>query len=140
MLYDILLLSNERDNKNDMNNLQYDDYDYDYDDYDSFENDTLKYIKRKKSSTSKSSAKSKHKHEYVDCLFIERGRNTPYLGSYCKICGKIGETGLPTSEKMPNGFYRMLTAEEIFEEYSDLELIKIDSIWQKYIPINIEER
>lgn len=59
--------------------------------------------KYKKKSTAKPPTKAKHKHVYEPCLFEqlelwylkphERKRNKTQLefGSYCPICGKVGE-------------------------------------------------
>ena len=100
------------------------------------ENDIPKYVKKKHSSTSKSNTKSKHKHEYVDCLLVERDNNKPYPASYCKICGKVNSAlCLDITEDTDFGHKRLLSNEEIFEKYKYLEHIKVDSIWQKYVPI-----
>ena len=65
------------------------------------ENNISKHKKKKESSVSKSSVKSKHKHEYVECLFINN--ETPHRGTCCKICGKIGEVRWFETEKLNNG-------------------------------------
>lgn len=64
-------------------------------------NDVPKYRKK---STAKPPAKAKHKHVYEPCLFEqiemwyakphERKSNRTRLtfGSYCPICGKVGDT------------------------------------------------
>ena len=64
-------------------------------------NDIPKYRKK---SASRPPTKAKHKHIYEPCLFEqlelwyykphERKSNKTYLkfGSYCPICGKVGET------------------------------------------------
>ena len=99
-------------------------------------NDTPKYIKKKNSSTSKADAKSKHKHEYVDCLLVERENNYPYPASYCKICGKVGYSScFEITENTDSGYRRLLSNEEIFEKYKELEQIKVDRHWQKYVPV-----
>lgn len=100
------------------------------------ENDIPKYKKKKESSVSKSGSKSKHKHEYVECLFINHEKAKPYpnRGSYCKICGKIGDIFFDTI--VDNIGRRMMTDDEVWEKYKDLEQIHIDSFWQKYAPIN----
>ena len=100
------------------------------------ENDVPKYIKKKNSSTSKSSTKSKHRHKYVDCLLIERENNRPYPASYCKICGKVNSSlSLEIVEDSEFGYRRLLSNEEIFEKYKDIEHIKVDSCLQKYISV-----
>lgn len=60
--------------------------------------------KYQKKSTARPPAKAKHKHVYEPCLFEqlelwyckphERKSNKTWLkfGSYCPICGKVGET------------------------------------------------
>ncbi len=78
---------------------------------------SLNIRKEKKSNTSKAKNKSKHKHEYIECLFSVDGRMTK--GTYCKICGKVGEilyvAEIDTyeSEKFGRTLYRQLTAEEM---------------------------
>lgn len=103
---------------------------------DCVEREEYKYKKKKSSSVSKSRNKSKHKHEYVDCLFIEDGKK-PHKGEYCKICGKIGNMFFWDTEiDETTGYRRVLTSEETFEKYKDLERIYIDDVWQKYAPIS----
>ena len=56
-----------------------------------------RYKKKKQSSTSHASKKSDHKHSYSKCkLVIDTAwswKHEPLveLGSYCTICGKIGD-------------------------------------------------
>lgn len=78
---------------------------------------SLNIRKEKKYNISKAKNKSKHKHEYIECLFSVDGRMTK--GTYCKICGKIGEMSYIAevdayeSEKLRRKVYRQLTAEEM---------------------------
>lgn len=95
------------------------------------ENDIPKHQKKKESSTSKAKTKSNHKHEYIDCLLIQSEHKLPLLGSCCKICGKIGDAKFDTV--LEDGYYRMLTSDEVYKKYQDLEKIYIDDIFQKYI-------
>ena len=94
--------------------------------------DAPKYKKKKLSNTSKSRAKTNHKHDKKLCLFINK--NSPYLGCYCTICGKIHNWKRPT-EKIESGCYRMLKDEEVFEQYKNLEQIHLENLWQKYVSI-----
>ena len=66
---------------------------YDYD------NDVMPY---KKKSTAKTPKKSKHKHLFEPCIFeypldwwtkehLRKPDVKPIIGSYCPICGKVGE-------------------------------------------------
>ena len=100
-------------------------------------NEVPKYIKKKESSVSKSKMKSKHKHEYVDCLFVKNGY--PHKGTYCKICGKIGDFEIFELEEFENGLFRILDHDEIFEKYKDLEKIYMENIFQKYVVLDKEE-
>ena len=95
--------------------------------------DEPKYKKKTKSNTSKSKEKSKHKHEYKDCLFINKG--SAYLGTYCTICGKIYNWCLPVFTVEEAGHRRMMTNEEVLEEYKHLEKIEVQDLWAKYVPI-----
>lgn len=103
-----------------------------------FDNEVPKHIKKKKSSVSKSKEKSRHKHEYVDCLLIEAD-NRPHKSAYCKFCGKVGDVKFCETEKTDHGTYRMLNVQEVFEKYRDLPKIYVKNIFQKYVPIDVEE-
>ena len=92
-----------------------------------------KHRKKRKSSTSKSSNKSKHKHEYIECLFVENGY--PHRGTYCSICGKIGDIHFFETEKTDNGYYRQLDYDEIFDMYKHLDQVEIEDIFQRFVPI-----
>lgn len=102
-----------------------------------YENEVPKHIKKKESSTSKSKVKSKHKHEYADCLFVDK-EDTPRKGTYCKICGKIGDMYLGETEKDPDrpGLCRMLDYDEVFEKYKDLEKVHVEDIFQRYVTLS----
>lgn len=100
-------------------------------------NEIPKYKKKKKSSTSKSKEKSKHKHEYADCLLIAKKDKMPLKATYCNVCGKIGNLGNFTT-RTENGYYRILSSKEIFEQYQDLKKFYVDNIWQKYIILDKE--
>lgn len=99
------------------------------------EDEIEKYKKRKKSNISKSDRKSKHKHEYKDCLLIEKDKK-PHKAKYCKICGKIDDVKFFETTKLNEHFYRQLTYEEVFEKYKDLEKFYVDSVWDKYVGIS----
>lgn len=101
------------------------------------DNEIPKYIKKKESSVSKSKEKSKHKHEYVDCLLVKNGY--PHKGTYCKICGKIGDMNFFEYERTGSGYLRILDKDEVFEKYKDLEKIYVEDIWQKYVVLDNEE-
>ncbi|MGN0623189.1 MAG: hypothetical protein ACI4JA_04470 [Oscillospiraceae bacterium] len=93
-----------------------------------------KYIK-KKSSKSKSANKSDHKHQYEDCLLVDE-ENHPHKAQYCKICGKINNMIFFENERIDERLYRMLTDNEVFQKYKDLEQFQVKSMWDKYVTIN----
>jgi hypothetical protein len=93
-----------------------------------------KYRKKKKSSTSKAKMKADHQHEYVVCLFVENGY--PRRGTYCKVCGKIGNIAFHEVQRLPDGCFRVMDDDEVFEMYKDLEQIEIESVFQRYINID----
>ena len=93
-----------------------------------------KHKKRKQSSTSKSSNKAKHKHEYKECLFINKEH--PHRGTYCTICGKVGDIHFFESERIEGGMYRQLDYDEVFELYKHLEQVHIDDIFQRFVPVS----
>ena len=98
------------------------------------DNEIPKYKKKTKSSISKSSNKSKHKHKYIECLFIEKEH--PHRGTYCSICGKIGDMHLFEAERTDEGYYRQLDYDEVFEMYKHLKQIEIEDIFQKFVPVS----
>lgn len=107
------------------------------------ESEIPKHKKKTDSSTSKSNKKSKHKHTYTDCLFLYPFKFShsyhsyyPCKGTYCTLCGKIGDTKYWETKRLDDGSYRTLSDEEIYEKYKDLEQIKIE-ISQKYVPLNL---
>ena len=59
-----------------------------------YENDTMRYRKKKKSNTSSSVVKSDHKHNYVACLIRSYIFDTEHLalGKRCSACGKLKVT------------------------------------------------
>lgn len=94
-----------------------------------------RHQKKKESNTSKSRAKSDHKHLYCDCLFItEEGK--PYKGKYCTVCGKVHDVELYSVNKF-NGYYVAFTENELYEKYSELPKLKISSIFNKYISVDM---
>lgn len=102
--------------------------------YENDKSEIPKHKKKRESSTSKSINKAKHKHEYVECLFIEEDER-PCRGTYCKLCGKIGNVKLFETEPSDYGL-RMLDYDEVFEKYKKLEQVHIVDIFQRYVPIN----
>jgi len=94
-------------------------------------NEVGKYTKKKDSNVSKASAKANHKHDYKEVLLIEAKSGRPKLGTVCSICGKIYNWVSPASHE--GSFYRMLSDEEIFEQYKDYERIPVNSFFQKNV-------
>lgn len=97
--------------------------------------DEIPKYRKKKSSKSKSANKSDHKHQYKDCLLVDE-ENHPHKAQYCKICGKINNIIFFESEKIGGGFHRMLTDNEVFQKYKDLEQFQIKVKWDKYVSIS----
>lgn len=102
------------------------------------DDEEVKYIKRKPSNVSKAKFKARHKHEYCNCI-LKHDRRL-YIGIYCSICGKLNNWAVPT-KKTEYG-YRMMNNGEILFQYNDLEIIEVDDLFAKYIPIekNNEEQ
>lgn len=111
------------------------------------ENETPKYIKKKKSSTSKSSEKTKHKHEYTEKCIVKYPTsylsyfNIEYnlaIATYCKYCGKIQSIVHPHIAKVVMGGHMQtyMSNEEILENYKDLEVVEISDCFQKYLSIS----
>ena len=103
-----------------------------------------KYHPKKQSNTSKSNKKSKHKHIYKACLFedysFERLEPRLYIGTYCSVCGKIGNRTSPTiryyDEKFGRNVIRMLNYEEIMTSYPDLPEFRLDDFFQKCVTLS----
>lgn len=81
--------------------------------------------KYKKKSASKPPKKSKHKHEYVPCVFNIPTEDwspvhgmvdakTLVEGTYCRICGKVGERSLWRTT-------------EVYDEETGARLLKLSS-------------
>ena len=98
-----------------------------------------KYIKKRKSDTSKANLKSKHKHTYQDALIDELSYGIVGVGTYCTICGKLGNLIIPHDilEDKYGVRYRSLTKEEIRVRYSHLPHFTIDN-WYKTKYVNLE--
>lgn len=97
-----------------------------------FDNEIPKYKKKSNGSVSKAMYKSKHKHKNTGCLLIHKGK--PYIASYCLVCGKIKEWDY-CKERYQNGTYRLLSDDEVYTKYKDLEQIEVDNLYQKYLPM-----
>jgi len=87
-------------------------------------NEIPKYRKKSKSTNK---AKSDHKHEYTDCLLFDG--KSHWKGTYCKICGKIGDRKWETEPIELHGkmFHRLLHNEELVLKYKDLNVFNINS-------------
>lgn len=96
-----------------------------------------KYKKKKDSSSSKSKEKSKHKHQYIQCILTSPKSHFTYKGEYCKVCGKLNSINI-LIENFKNGQIATLSLEEACKKYEGLEVIEVDDIWQKYIPVSKE--
>ena len=96
-----------------------------------FVDEVGKYRKKKNSNTSKGWLKARHKHEYVECLYIIHGK--PHHGTYCKLCGKIRNIMFLETERTSEFAGRFLSDEEIYEKDRHLERIHIQDFRQKYI-------
>nr|DAE32925.1 MAG TPA: hypothetical protein [virus sp. ctBS918] len=115
-----------------------------------------KYLKQKESNVSKAKKKSKHKHQYKECLIQYNMKvgliNKPTtlitsLGSYCIICGKIGDRfkedksivkDYRRTVDTPIGkCYSLITEEELYEKYHDkLPVFFVEDIYkEKYVDL-----
>lgn len=97
-------------------------------------NDEIPKYRKKRPSVSSAGKKSKHKHLYKECLLI--AENSPHKAKYCIVCGKIGNIEFLESEKV-NGGYRILTDDEIYDKYKNIERFEIESIFQKNVVIPV---
>ena len=120
------------------------------------ENEIPKYLKSTESNISKSNRKSKHKHQYKECLIqynMEIGliskptTLTTSLGSYCTICGKIGDRFKEENSivkdyrrivETPIGrCYQMISSEELYEKYHNKMPVFFvaDVVKEKYVDL-----
>lgn len=91
--------------------------------------------KYKKKSSGNHTQKSKHKHQYVDCLLIDKNK-CPHKAEYCIECGKIHNVYFFLSEKQRDGFYKMLTDKEVCDKFADLPRFEVvDCLYDKYVTI-----
>lgn len=91
--------------------------------------------RKKKSSKSKSESKANHKHQYMDCLLVD-DNNRPHKAEYCEICGKINNVQFFEMVESDNASARLMTADEIFRKYKNLEQFRVKDVRDKYVPIS----
>ena len=124
-----------------------------------YESEIPKYLKQKESNVSKSKKKSKHKHQYEECLIQYNMKigliNKPSilitsLGSYCTICGKIGDRFKKdksivkdyerTVDATVGKCYQVMTSEELYEKYHNkLPVFFVENYWKDGY-VNLEQR
>lgn len=105
-----------------------------------------KYLKQKESNVSKAKKKSKHKHQYEECLIQYNmkigliNKSTTLitsLGSYCTICGKIGDRR--TVDTPIGKCYQMIPDEELYEKYHDkMPVFFVEDYWNDGY-VNLEQ-
>lgn len=129
-----------------------------------YENEVLKYHKKKESNISKAKKKSKHKHQYKECLLQykynfkdnvftdeEKEKKHTTLSSYCVICGKIGgqlENSIVIDylqTKYINNKRKcrsVMDGEELYEKYHDrLPVFFVEDYWKdKYVNLEQKEK
>ena len=116
-------------------------------------NEIPKYKKPTESNISKSNRKAKHKHHYEECLIQYNMKigliNKPSilitsLGSYCTICGKIGDRFkkdksivkdyIRTVNTSMGKCYSLITDEELYEKYHDkLPVFFVEDSFANYV-------
>ena len=95
------------------------------------ENEIPKYRKKVK----KTIRKAKHKHIYEICLFYDIKSNYYYKGSYCIVCGKIGNFGMETRLN-DMGLIQMLSQEELKQKYKGCKVKEVINIGKvKYVSL-----
>ena len=102
------------------------------------DNNEIPKYRKKKPSKSKSANKSDHKHQYDNCLLVDE-ENHPHKAEYCQICGKINNVKAFETERLDCGRFRILTYDEIFQKYKDLERFQVKDMWVKYVSISAEK-
>lgn len=99
------------------------------------DNNEIPKYRKKKPSKSKSASKSNHKHQYEDCLLVDK-ENHPHKAEYCVICGKINNVKVFETERFDGGRFRMLTYDEVFQKHKSLKQFQVKDIWDKYVSIS----
>ena len=114
-------------------------------------NEIPKYKKPTESNISKSNRKAKHKQHYEECLIQYNMKigliNKPSilitsLGSYCTICGKIGDRFKKdksivkdyerTVDATVGKYYQIMTSEELYEKYHNkLPVFFVEDIFKE---------
>lgn len=123
------------------------------------EQEVPKYKKPTDSNISKSNRKSKHKHQYEECLLQynfayndytnNRTNTSTHLGSYCIICGKIGDRfkedksivkDYEHTDDTPIGkCYQIMTSEELYGRYHNkLPVFFVENYWKDGY-VNLEQ-
>lgn len=123
---------------------------------DNFNQETPKYKKNTGSNISKIKKRSKHKHQYEECLIQYNMKIgliskptalTTSLGSYCTICGKIGDRFKEENSivkdyrrivETPIGrCYQMISSEELYEKYHNKMPVFFvaDVVKEKYVDL-----
>ena len=124
-----------------------------------FDQEIPKYRKNTGSNISKIEKKLKHKHQYKECLIQYNMKIgliskptalTTSLGSYCTICGKIGDRFKEENSivkdyrrivETPIGrCYQMISSEELYEKYHNkLPVFYIDDPFANYVVLEREK-
>ena len=95
------------------------------------ENEIPKYRKK----INKTIKKAKHKHIYEICLLYDIKSKYYYKGSYCIICGKIGNFGMET-KRNDMGLIQMLSQDELKQKYKDCKVKEVTNISKvKYVSL-----
>lgn len=88
----------------------------------------------RKRSKPKKHKKADHKHNYIEVILREEKTNPvtgkknyrAMLGEKCTICSQIKVKNWLLSERLEDGYYKLLNYKEIVEKYKDLEIIDIE--------------
>ena len=84
-----------------------------------------------KKRTKSKSKKANHKHLYEDCLITCDDWNHICIGRYCTVCGLKQVIRVSEAEKTENGYYTMLTNEEVIAKYPDWPMLHKEKIFGK---------
>ena len=102
-----------------------------------WQEEPIKYHKKKNSNKSKADRKSDHKHQYDKVVIFEYKYlgHTYYMGVwYCSICGKIGDQ---TETRFPWGW--RMTKEDWHKKHPDAKWVKLENSLSWFQIRNINE-
>lgn len=96
-----------------------------------FEDEIPKYRKKRQKNKVK---KVDHKHKYKKSLLHIEKDDSYFLCRYCTICGRINDYW-SDNVLLDNGYFRIMTKEELLKKYRKYEIKTISNYCDKYVTV-----